>query len=348
VTVQSPGEDPVIARRTVFDRVPAEVRFGGSPTVADVQPIELVQFAEGGEPDFPPLLGADAFAITTGPLSSGGWLARAADPQADAGSLLSTSYVGLRDVIAAEHLIGDGVATFVDRPGVVSFSVDVGTSGDSPTVRFGLDIWHHGLGAMPTTDGAVTPPRAALLAGVVEHVAERVALGAGVDATTMDARPVGVSRVFEAAEQAGIPSLVLRGDMPDDLPFDVAAKSLIAGAVEAGDVVIVPARPVDVGGQGRLGWWRIDPDTGLTADVMDDGTGSETTQYALLVRVMSCLAVFAPEIFGLGWALLGLIEGGAVPSALSGVAAVGYAAFWRFRPELQAALVAACLRGTPV
>jgi hypothetical protein len=31
VTVESPGAEPVVARRPVFDRVPPEIRYGGEP-----------------------------------------------------------------------------------------------------------------------------------------------------------------------------------------------------------------------------------------------------------------------------------------------------------------------------
>ncbi|HKZ92273.1 MAG TPA: hypothetical protein VJZ50_09045, partial [Candidatus Limnocylindrales bacterium] len=227
VTVESPDRAPLVARRSVFDRVPPEARHGVEPTAADVQPIELIPFAASGDLDFAPLLGSDAFAISTGPTSTNDVLTRAAAPAANMSAILASSYLGLRDVVAAQHAIGDGVVAFVDRPGVVSFSVDVGMSGDEPTLWSAVDIWHRSLGAMPTQDGTAALPGARLLAGVVEHVAERLALEAGPDAASDDDRSVGVSRVFEAAAEAGIPTLVLQGSIPSGATYDPVATALI-------------------------------------------------------------------------------------------------------------------------
>ena len=137
VTVESPAAEPVVARRSVFDRVPPAIRYGGEPTAADVQPAELLPLAGGDQLDFAPVLGVDAFAVSTGPLDPDGLIAYAASPNADASVILANTYLGLRDVVAAQQAIDDGVVTFVDRPGVVSFSLDISTDGDEPTVGTG-------------------------------------------------------------------------------------------------------------------------------------------------------------------------------------------------------------------
>jgi hypothetical protein len=59
-------------------------------------------------------------------------------------------------------------------------------------------------------------------------------------------------------------------------------------------VVIVPAQPVPMAGRDRLGWWRVDLVTGVTADTMDDGTAADMVEISLLLRIPLCAAVFAP------------------------------------------------------
>ena len=61
------------------------------------------------------------------------------------------------------------------------------------------------------------------------------------------------------------------------------ASSLIKDAVASGDVVVVPAQPVMVGDRERVGWWKVDPLTGVTTDVMDDGSGQSVGEYAMIV-----------------------------------------------------------------
>ena len=92
-----------------------------------------------------------------------------------------------------------------------------------------------------------------------------------------------VGAVFEAAASQGIRTLVLHGSVPDTLPYGPAATNLIHDAVASGDVVIVPAAPVKLGDRERVGWWRIDPQTGVTTDVMDDGAGQSMGEYVVIV-----------------------------------------------------------------
>ena len=68
VRVTPPGSAPQIARRTVFDRLPADKRAAGELTPSAVAPIQLVDDGKGSA-DFLPMLGVRTFAIATGPTS---------------------------------------------------------------------------------------------------------------------------------------------------------------------------------------------------------------------------------------------------------------------------------------
>ena len=340
VTIESPGADPITARRTVFDRVAAGARFEGYASAADVQPIELVPWATNGGSDFAPMLGTDAFAISTGPANPPGMLARAIAPDADMFGILAASYMWLRDVVAVHDTIDDGVVTFVDRPGVVSFFIDVGVNGEEPALIFGLDIWHRSLSAIPSRGSTATHADAMMRAGVVEHIAERIALEAGAPDISTVGRSVGVSSLFEAAAAAGIPTLVLRGGVPDGTSFEPRARALLEEALSAGDVVVVPAEAVHFAGRDRLGWWQVDPVTGATADMMVDGTASEMVEISPILRAVACAAVFAPAYTQI---LSAIFEGTAsrVLGGISGATAL----YWIWNAKNVPTVVGACMTG---
>ncbi len=98
-------------------------------------------------------------------------------------------------------------------------------------------------------------------------------------------RAIGVSEVFEAAADADIPTRVLHGSIPDQLPFGPVANAHLQEAVAAGQVVVIPAEPVMLGGQQRTGWWAIDPTTGAVVDAMDDLSGAEMEEYGYMIEV---------------------------------------------------------------
>jgi hypothetical protein len=276
VTVSGPGSEPVVARRTVFDRLPAHLRHGGEVAIDAVAPIELVDFEGSGTNEFLPMLGVETFAIATGPTSIATILSML--PEDDLGTA-ALAYHGLRDALGAGIALDAGARTFVDGPNIVSFALRVDDPGQDLNVRFGLDIWHRDHGILPLAGSSATVAEAELIAGVTGHIAEQVALESLADTGDVPQRVVGVGRLFDAAADAKVPTVVLRGSSADLAPYGPTATALIDEAVRSGDVVIVPAHPVAIDKREALGWWRIDPATGAATDVMDDASGSEAAEY---------------------------------------------------------------------
>jgi hypothetical protein len=146
------------------------------------------------------------------------------------------------------------------------------------------------------------------VAGVLSHVAERIQSGEGLPDLGTDptsARPpVSAGAVLEAARDQAIELLVLRGDPPAGLAWPAAAAALLKGALADGWVAIAPATPVMVDGLPRLGWWLVDPATGATLDMLDDGGGavlgedivSSLKKVALWARPYICLGIGLAEL----------------------------------------------------
>jgi hypothetical protein len=279
VRVTPPGGEPEVARRTIFDRLPADLRAAGQLDPGAIEPIELVDAGADGGPAYLPMLGGRTFAISTGATGAADVLAHAGD----ANAMLALAFGGLRGPLVESAALDAGARTFVDGPNIVSVSVDVLEAGPEPPVRMGLDIWHRDHGVLPLAASSTAAAEARLRKGVADHVTERYVVDGLAREAGSDAQPMGVDAVFEAAAAQGIPIRVLRGPIPEPLPLGPGATALIEGALDDGDVVLVPATPVAIGGTEQVGWWRVDPTTGATTDVMDGGAGTSMIEYGKII-----------------------------------------------------------------
>ena len=293
VRVTQPGGQPELARRTIFDRLPAELRATGQLTPGAVEPIELVDPNGTGSSDFLPMLGTETFAIATGPTSP----APVVGNFKDVPGMLALTYHDLRDAMDAELALDAGARTFVDGPNIVSVSLGIHRAASGPEVHIGLDIWRRSHGVLPLTGTSVSVAQAELIAGVTDQIAERFALD-DITGTQVALHPaISVGDVFDAASTQGIATLVFHGAIPDSLPYGPGATELIRDAVAAGDVVVIPAKPVTIGGSERVGWWTIDPRTGVTTDEMDDAAGQEMIEEDIQlngdVRAIACFGPLA-------------------------------------------------------
>jgi hypothetical protein len=279
VRVTPPGAEPQVARRTLFDRLPADLRAAGQLDPSAVEPIELVDQQGDGERGYLPMLGVRTFAITTGATSTADVVAHATDGDA----MLALAFGALRDPLVESMALDADARTFVDGPNIVSVSIEALGGGQVPTVHIGLDIWHRDHGVLPLTASSTTAADARLLKGVADHVTEQFLVEGLAHEAGIDAPPIGVGAVFEAAAAQGIPIRVLRGALTENLPIAPEATASIEGALDGGDVVLVPAKPVMIGGTEHIGWWRVDPATGTTTDVMDGGAGTSMIEYGKII-----------------------------------------------------------------
>ncbi len=292
VTVTTPTSTAT-ATRTVFDRVGAEARAAGPVDPTQVAPVDLVQ-SDQPESSFLPLAGLWSFAVTAGDIPASLTVQTIpAQPTASDRPPGVKSYQYARAAHALRTPALAGVRIFRDAPNVAALvQRPTKVEADTKEANVGLDLFHRSIAVAP---GAATTEVHPLVAGgVLAHAVEQAMFEAGGMAPVK--LPVnaasGVSRVFAEAKAQGIATVVLGADDAKAPPPQLAVgpRQLIEEALNAGRIVIVPQRPVQLGGRGRIGWWLVDPNTGATVDQMDDGGGSTMGEYATLLSDLFCAA----------------------------------------------------------
>ena len=125
---------------------------------------------------------------------------------------------------------------------------------------------------------------ASVLRGVVNGTLERTL----VEYATAGARAQGLvshmstSAVFERAHAENAPILLLPRDRAKlDAGLSAHALARLDEDASRGLIAVAPQRPVLIAGMPRFGWWRIDPRTGETTAVTDEGL-HQATEYRIV------------------------------------------------------------------
>ncbi len=295
VTVTTPI-GATTTRRTMFDRIGEEARAAADVDLAAVAAIELV---DTGDPElsFLPLAGLWALSVVAGSMPER-LAVRVQPPAGSADDILPAlhAYHFARDVQAPRIPELSGVRLYYDAPNLTAFTTRPTTvEGAGGSADIGIDLIHSSIAvATIATETTVHPLVAAgSLAHAVEQAMFEAAGFAPVELPILATS--GVARVFEAARNEGIDVVVLQpGDAEATIPeMDTGPGRLVQEALDAGLVVILPERTVELGGRQRIGWWIVDPITGATRDQMDDGGGSVMGEYAFELKFALCALAFA-------------------------------------------------------
>ncbi|MGC9025899.1 MAG: hypothetical protein ACP5NB_13895, partial [Chloroflexia bacterium] len=192
------------------------------------------------------------------------------------------AFAALSDQSAADLAGGALVRAYADSPRLVIVSSTV----VSPTIRQTMDLLYDPLRVVVGPGQAVESATAfRVTRGVHETVLESLVLE-----KALGARPLSVATVMEEAAAQGIDLVYVDAASLDDLAraaISDQAKARILAAVQAGYVVLVPERMVTVEGQARVGWWQIDPLTGETVGVGEDGTHQAFLEFGNLLKWMA-------------------------------------------------------------
>jgi transglutaminase-like putative cysteine protease len=346
VAITSPGEEPILVRREMFDRLGPAARSTGTLDRASLPPVELTQLEPDGPPDYLPAQRSHWLMVHTG-IVGGEALGEALLSQ-DLGVTLANAahvYHTIREGGGAELGMPSGTRTYLDAPNLVALTVDQ-EQGDALELRMRtrLDIWHRSFGVVPVSgiDPASSPR---LIAGVASQVAERLAFGEASRDPGVAGSIASVGAVFDAARRDGLGLRVLRA--PEDaaaLPYAPDALVRLRDSLADGWLAVAPERTVLIGEEDRAGWWLIDPLSGRAVDQMDDGRGEEMGGYLTIEygsfrasipirRMAVCAAWIAAmtagilSIYGGVWqAVQGAAAGSGLAGGLGAVAAAGGAA----------------------
>ncbi len=125
--------------------------------------------------------------------------------------------------------------------------------------------------------------------GVADTVAEVLALGNDIGKAENTASLFGMTDPDSGGVVLIKPSSA--GTVQElGWPADAAAR--LAMDVDAGFMAVAVRQPVSINGRGRLGWWRVDPATGETIGVMDNGYHSSASEDAAIRERVNALRAF--------------------------------------------------------
>lgn len=135
-------------------------------------------------------------------------------------------------------------------------------------------------------DQIVDAPQTLLKTGVWETMSEGSVLPLELS------QPMSTMAVFAQADQEKIKPLVItpeQSDQVDALKISAQAKANLHADLAAGNVVVLPSaqpKALDL-----TGWWRIDPHSGQTLGMLENGMGTAMVEYIItLVIFGTCLA----------------------------------------------------------
>jgi hypothetical protein len=188
----------------------------------------------------------------------------------------------------------------------------------APAGLLRVDVVNNTRRAFAIEDGQLQPDAAAnVLAGAWETHAE------GSPFAAVQGNRFSTMVAFASAAQINAAARVITptaASTLDELKIPLLSQQAIQRDLDAGYVVIIPA-------MGGAGWWRVDPATGETLGLAEDGRGSSTVEYSFLLELRLNLILGAPStMFGFAVCMNGSSGGAGCCMADAAVSWVGGAA----------------------
>jgi hypothetical protein len=168
---------------------------------------------------------------------------------------------------------------YLDSPRVLIAEL----SGAAGTSRLSLDLRRDQARAVVTGFRREQLFFAHVLRGVADGTLERIVIGdvagSSPDKDSPAAPVVSTSLLFERALAAKVPTVLLVGASAAlGVEVPEGGRARIDEALAAGYLVLAPQGPVAVGGAPRFAWWQIDPSSGATLAVTDEGLHQATAE----------------------------------------------------------------------
>lgn len=293
--IRSPGLAAQRIRRDVFDLVGPSARTRGltaAPNIA--RPLLLLRaMSLLGETDILPLVSQVsqefvAHVVQTSLLNQRATLRELLQASTDTNRQRALE-VAAKLVPSPGPLYGVALArqawspashdVFFDRPNIISFHRRVLPGSTGGIVRRdSVDIVANEMATRPESGADAFQTR--LAQGMTDTAVEALLIGTCGSCSA----PESVSELWLSTRIQGTTWVVVR--TADDAAWrDVAmnddARRRVEDDLRAGYVAVVPARSTVLDSRERLGWWRIDPNSGSALGIMDSGEGQGMVEYAI-------------------------------------------------------------------
>jgi hypothetical protein len=279
-----PGGEKETVVRQVFDRLGKAFRAGGKKQA----PTEI-ESRLGQSGPFDPSAGVYDLFFTTGGIHLAHLVGLTAEAKPEDSKAVDVRNA-LRCLNVTMTALSDGLLRRIQRakdppicsypvsPRVLITDVRSGTAG-----RLTIDLRRSARRVATANPSAKEIFLSNVLRGIVDGalertIAERVSAGQGSPAPAMS-----TSLVFEAAAGGGVPIALLAGAPPVD-GSSPAALAWLGEDLSRGFLAIAPSRAVPVGDGMRLAWWRVDPRSGETTPVTDEGLNQATAEYTVCAK----------------------------------------------------------------
>lgn len=158
------------------------------------------------------------------------------------------------------------------------------------------------------------------LKGVIESQMEGAALEQmGVEVA------ISAARIFEAMHAEGLTPVLFQPDEIDLLehyPYSAQGKAYMTQALMSGKRVLAPPQPIEINGEPHLAWWQIDPASGETVSVGEDGLHPSSFEW-IVIRAMAEELIMQIFEFMLN-KILGEISGGWLGTPMGGQALIQF------------------------
>ncbi|MBI1297674.1 hypothetical protein GC175_22280 [bacterium] len=162
-------------------------------------------------------------------------------------------------------------------------------------------------------------PRAANTAQWIKGLAEGYLEGVALESMSAE-KAVSAARIFAEMAAADIEPVIFHSgdiDLLVHYPYSAQGKAYMVEALAAGKSVLAPSAPVTIDGADELAWWQVDPVSGETVSVGENGLHPSALEWNFIQKfgeqlIIQIFEYFLNELLGQisdGW--LGTPPGGA-------------------------------------
>jgi hypothetical protein len=170
------------------------------------------------------------------------------------------------------------------RLAIVSVGLTVATDGTSVVPSLSIDLRRNALRAATQGSAATAAAWANVRRGLYDGVLEHALIG-DLGQGGQGREPTSTITVVDEARRRGVDVIgVTTSDGVSKVQAADIVKSRMRAGLGDGVVLVAPSRSVPLNGAGRLGWWRIDLNSGEALAIMDNGLHSSTTESELVKR----------------------------------------------------------------